>query len=67
MRTFTLLRERDVSGISGVGTVAEGIQFTDGTVVMRWLTEKASTVVWANLDDAMAIHGHSGDTTVVWE
>jgi len=66
MKTFRLLRERDVSGVSGTGVVAEGVQFTDGTVAIRWLTERASTVIWANLDDAMAIHGHGGDTRVVW-
>lgn len=66
MRTFRLLRDRDVSGVSGTGIVAEGVQFTDGTVAIRWLTEKASTVIWANLDDAMSIHGHDGATQVVW-
>lgn len=66
MRTFKLLREKDPSGVSGVGTVAEGVQFTDGTVAIRWLTEKASTVIWASIEDAIAIHGHGGDTQVVW-
>jgi len=66
VRTFRLLRDRDVSGVSGTGIVAEGVQFTDGTVAIRWLTEKASTVIWANLDDAMSIHGHDGATQVVW-
>ena len=66
MRTFRLLREHDVSGVSGIGIVAEGVQFTDGTVVIRWLTGKASTVIWANLDDAMSVHGHGGNTKVEW-
>jgi len=66
VRTFRLLRDRDVSGVSGTGIVAEGVQFTDGTVAIKWLTEKASTVIWANLDDAMSIHGHDGATQVVW-
>jgi hypothetical protein len=67
VRTFVLHRKRDVSGISGIGRVAEGVQFSDGTVVLRWLTDKASTVVWDSLEDAMAVHGHDGNTKVVWE
>ena len=66
MRTFVLLRERDHSGVSGVGRVAEGVQFTDGTVAIRWLTNKASTVIWSSLEDAIAVHGHHGDTQVLW-
>jgi len=66
MRTFVLIRERDVSGVSGIGRVAEGVQFTDGTVAIRWLTGKASTVIWDSLEDAMAVHGHGGDTQCVW-
>lgn len=66
MRTFTLVRNVDVTGVSGTGLVAEGVQFTDGTVVMRWLTTKASTVVWSNIEDAMEIHGHNGQTELLW-
>jgi hypothetical protein len=67
MRMFVLQRHRDTSGISGTGEVAEGIQFSDGTVAIRWLTDRASTVVWHSLEDAMAVHGHHGDTQVVWQ
>ena len=66
MRTFVLIRERDVSGVSGTGRVAEGVQFSDGTVAIRWLTAKASTNIWASLEDAMSVHGHNGDTQAVW-
>lgn len=34
-RLFTLERTIDITGISGTGIVAEGIQFSDGTVAMR--------------------------------
>jgi hypothetical protein len=67
MKTFTLYRDKDVSGISGTGAVAEGVQFTDGVVVLRWRGEHSSTVVWASIDDALAIHGHAGLTRVVWD
>src|SRR4051794_16547249 len=34
---FELHRDQDISGVSGVGVVAEGVAFTDGTVALRWL------------------------------
>ena len=66
MRRFELHRDIDVSGVSGVGIVAEGVEFTDGSAVIRWHGEHPSTVVWPSTDAAMAIHGHSGATRLVW-
>ncbi len=66
-RTFTLDRDVDISGVSGTGVVAEGVQFSDGTVVLRWRGEHASTVVWSSVESALAIHGHDGATRVVWD
>lgn len=67
MRTFELHRNHDVSGISGTGVVAEGVEFSDGTVVLRWIPgEHQSTVVWPSLDAVEAIHGHGGATEIVW-
>jgi hypothetical protein len=63
---FLLVREEDVSGVSGTGVVAEGVQFSDGKVALRWRGDKASTVVWDSIEDAMAIHGHDGKTRVDW-
>lgn len=65
-RRFFLARTNDVSGVSGTGRVAAGVQFYDGSVVMRWLTEYRSTVVWDSLEAAMLVHGHNGGTTVEW-
>ena len=36
----------------------EGVIFSDGTVVLRWLTEYRSHSVWADWASMMAIHGH---------
>lgn len=67
MRTFHLQRDEDVSGISGTGRVAEGVEFSDGTVVVRWLVgDHQSTVVWPGIDAVEAIHGHGGATRIVW-
>jgi hypothetical protein len=66
MQMFELHREEDVSGVSGVGVVAEGVQFHDGTVVIRWFGDDASTVVWPDIASAEKVHGHGGRTRIVW-
>lgn len=66
MRLFYLLRLEDETGISGVGRVAEGVQFSDGTCVLRWLTMNGSTAVYDSSADLEAIHGHGGKTVLEW-
>lgn len=66
MRRFHLVRREDETGISGIGLVAHGVQFPDGTVAMRWATGTASTALYANIDDVEVIHGHGGKTIVEW-
>lgn len=65
-RRFGLHRYRDVTGVSGTGMVAEGVQFADGTVVLRWRGENPSTVLWSSLVAAMRVHCHGGATCVSW-
>lgn len=65
-RLFVLVRSDDPSGVSGTGVVAEGVQFTDGTCILRWLTKYTSTTIYADIDDLTAIHGHDGATAVQW-
>lgn len=36
-RLFVLDRVEDVSGVSGTGVVAEGIEFSDGVGALRWI------------------------------
>lgn len=66
MRRFQLVRDVDATGISGTGVVAEGVQFSDGTVAMRWLTERTSTAIYRDAYDVDQIHGHNGSTRIVW-
>ena len=66
MKLFRLVRDTDVSGTSGVGEVAQGVQFDDGTCAMRWLTETASTGVYDSIEDLIFIHGHNGATNAVF-
>lgn len=65
-RRFQLHRDKDVTGFSGTGIVADGVRFPDGTAAMRWRGKHRSTVVWEDLADAMVVHGHDGATRLVW-
>ena len=66
MRRFLLLRHRDISGVSGVGVVAEGVRFSNGVVTLHWLREPGAVAVYNTIDDLLAVHGHSGQTEVRW-
>ena len=66
MRFFELHRDIDETGISGTGIVAEGVEFHDGTAALRWKSEFKSTAVYASMADVEAIHGHNGQTKIVW-
>ena len=65
-RLFELQRDVDETGVSGVGVVAHGIVFPDGSVAMRWATGTASTAVYASIEDVEAIHGHGGKTRAIF-
>jgi hypothetical protein len=66
IRTFDLVRDVDLNGISGTGKVAEGCEFSDGVCTMHWVTEYSSTTVYPDLETLLHIHGHEGATRVVW-
>ena len=67
MRKFVLVRHHDVTGVSGTGIVAEGVEFTNGRVCMIWLTRQAhSVVIHENIAEVETIHGHNGATTIQW-
>jgi len=70
MKEFYLQRNKDESGVSGTGKVAQGIIFDNGKVAMSWVEDEtdvgASSVgVYDSIDDVRLIHGHSGKTEVV--
>lgn len=66
MRRFQLVRTADITGVSGTGVVADGCQFEDGKVAIRWRGERPSTVVWDRIEDALHVHGHAGSTQFRW-
>lgn len=66
VRRFHLKRIEDETGISGTGLVTDGIEFGDGSVIMKWNTETTSLALYGSIEDVIVIHGHGGRTVVEW-
>ena len=71
MRVFQMIRDTDVTGLSGTGVVAEVIEFSDGSVAMRWLQDgvspsnrdrgvRATTVMHESLNRSRLCTGTTG-------
>jgi hypothetical protein len=58
MRRFVMERVEDVSGVSGTGSVLEGVLFSTGVVVIHWLTPppRGSISVFESFDQFLTIH-----------
>ena len=67
VRPLHLERDHDVSGVSGTGVVAYGARFPDGTIVLRWDTKVATTVIYSSAADLEQIVGHGGSTRIVYD
>lgn len=66
MYRFCLNRKEDDTGVSGVGIVAEGVQFSTGVCVLCWLNEELSLKIYQSIADVERIHGHGGKTEIIW-
>ncbi len=72
MKCFQMRRTEDETGVSGVGIVAEGVEFDNGKVALTWLANPlgrafpavTSVAIYDRMDDVILIHGHGGKTTI---
>lgn len=65
MRRFQLYRPNPPEGYREAGIAAapdevqlEGVEFSDGTVAIRWMTDFRSFSNWENFDTFYKVHGH---------
>ena len=65
IRRFWLNRKVDPTGISGLGLVAQGIEFPDGQCVLFW-PNYGTIGVYPQMSALIAVHGHEGATVVEW-
>ncbi len=76
MKTFTVIRIRDESGVSGTGRIIDGVLFHTGQVVICWRTDiegskhgASSLGIYKTWDEFKFIHidSHpSNMTQIVW-
>jgi hypothetical protein len=67
LKRFHFERNKDVSGTSGCGIVAEGVIFTNGHVALTWLSDHPSINLYDSIEDVELIHGHQGCTHIVYD
>ena len=65
-RRFHIVRNEDVSGVSGTGIVAEGAIFSLGKTVICWTSNYKSVAIYDSFLEMEAIHGHEGRTVIEW-
>ena len=69
IRTFTVCRQSDETGISGEGIVIEGVTFATGQTVIHWLTPapRGSIAFFDAFDDFLKIHikPHPTNKTII--
>ena len=66
MRSFCLVREESVNGVSGTGMVAKGVVFSTGKDVLPWCSEYRSVTVYDTVTDLETAHGRGGRTRIAW-
>lgn len=68
MKLYELIRDIDVSGVSGTGPVAELVEFESGWCAVSfygYTADVPNVIVYSSLADAEKIHGHEGKTRII--
>ena len=69
IRTFTVCRINDESGVSGTGIVIEGITLATGQFVVHWLypAPRGSIAMFDSISDFATVHikPHPGNETII--
>jgi len=69
IRTFTVARQYDETGVSGEGVVIEGVTLATGQCVAHWLfpPPRGSIAVFDSMSDFITVHirPHPGNQTII--
>ena len=68
-RVFKMVRNADETGVSGIGVVADGIEFPNGMVSVCWRSKTPSVNVYRSFVEFKHVHidAHPGnDTEIHW-
>jgi hypothetical protein len=72
IRTFTVARKNDETGVSGVGVIIEGVEYATGQVVLHWLfpPPRGGIAIFDSLEDFLKVHVHphpANETIITFE
>ena len=58
IRTFTVARQADESGVSGTGVVIEGVVLATGQCIVHWLypPPRGGIAIFDSMDDFIRVH-----------
>ena len=69
IQTFTVARQHDETGVSGIGVIIEGVEYATGQVVIHWLfpTPRGGIAIFDSLDDFLKVHvkPHPENRTII--
>ena len=63
MMTFRLIRSQDVTGISGTGEIALGVEWPDGTCTLYWIAH-GTTGNYKSIDQLRDIHCYDNNARI---
>ena len=72
IRTFTIARQHDETGVSGIGVVIEGVVLATGQAIIHWLTPapRGALAIFDSMADFIKIHvkPHPGNASILtWD
>ena len=72
IRTFTIARQYDETGVSGIGVVIEGVVLATGQAIIHWLTPapRGALAIFDSMADFIKIHikPHPGNASILtWD
>ena len=69
IRTFTVYRDDDESGVSGTGVVIEGVKLASGQAIIHWLypPPRGGIAIFDSMDDFIKVHiqPHPSNKTII--
>lgn len=69
IRTFTVCRQSDETGVSGEGVVIEGAKLATGQAIIHWLypPPRGGIAVFDSMDDFIKVHiqPHPSNRTII--
>ena len=69
LKTFTVCRQKDESGVSGEGVVIEGVVLATGQCIIHWLypPPRGGIAIFDSMNDFIKVHiePHPGNKTII--